>query len=295
MILNRLNFQIKNVYGETGISNSKYLTEAFRRNIFLEITDLLLEKTKNIRLFDDVLKKICEILELSFEETMTFYEQYTPVIEKNSRGLIVGRLGLVEFSNFRTADTQKKGNTSEKIIYNSYTKRIIEKITSCILHDESCLLVGDTGCGKTTIAQHVAEIFGKELHVYNLSQGSDSVDLIGGFKPVDMKIIIRKLLEKFLKLLSKIVNEKSNEALINYMKSLYQKKLFDELLKGMIKTFDTLKGKLEVCEDEDFKQKMLQKNQKLSNRVQNIFKNRDKIDTNLVFDFVEGNLIKAIK
>ena len=35
--------------------------------------------------------------------------------------------------------------------------------------DEPCLLVGDTGCGKTTMAQHCAEIFGKKLYVYNMN------------------------------------------------------------------------------------------------------------------------------
>lgn len=44
---------------------------------------------------------------------------------------------------------------------------------TCILNDEACLLVGDTGCGKTTLTQHCAQLLGKKLHIYNLSEGSD--------------------------------------------------------------------------------------------------------------------------
>ena len=76
---------------------------------------------------------------------------------------------------------------------------------------------------------------------------------------------------------------------------MYQKKSFDKLLKGIIELFPTLYKKIESMIDEDAKSKLQKKANKLSIRVQNIFKNRDKIDTNLVFDFVEGNLIKAIK
>jgi midasin (ATPase involved in ribosome maturation) len=32
----------------------------------------------------------------------------------------------------------------------------MEQIMTCIINDEACLLVGDTGCGKTTLTQHCA-------------------------------------------------------------------------------------------------------------------------------------------
>ena len=47
----------------------------------------------------------------------------------------------------------------------------MEKITSCLLFDEPCLLVGDTGSGKTTMSQHITQdIFNKKLHIYNMNQ-----------------------------------------------------------------------------------------------------------------------------
>ena len=71
------------------------------------------------------------------------------------------------------------------IVYNRYSSLILEKLITCIVHDEPCLLVGDTGCGKTTLTQHCAELFAKKLHIFNLSEGSDAQDLIGGFRPLN--------------------------------------------------------------------------------------------------------------
>jgi midasin len=51
--------------------------------------------------------------------------------------------------------------------------------------DEPVLLVGETGTGKTTAVQQLANMVGKKLHVLNMNQNTDSSDLLGGFKPVD--------------------------------------------------------------------------------------------------------------
>jgi len=107
------------------------------------------------------------------------------------------------------------------VIYNGYSSRILEKICACVLFDEPCLLVGDTGCGKTTLVQHCAQLFSKPLFVYNMNQDSDALDLIGGFKPMDIKFIIRKLLEKFLKLFERLASLKNNQQFLENLRKLY--------------------------------------------------------------------------
>ena len=295
-LLHRFWFQITNVYGETGLNSNTYTTEAFRKNLFLEILDCIFYKAKDIRSYDTLLIKMAEILQLPFEELMTYIENYSPEIELRGERLKLGRLGTVSSALFldKNADTQIQKSES-KLIYNAYTKRIIEKIAGCLIHGESCLLVGDTGCGKTTIAQHVAELFGKKLHVYNLSQGSDAIDLVGGYKPVDMKILIKKLLQKYLKNLSQVASEKSNKKFIENLQTLYSNKDFNKLLLCMIESFKMVKPKLQTKFEGEMREKMIKKWEKLETRVTNIYRNRDKIETSLVFDFMEGNLIKAIK
>ena len=71
------------------------------------------------------------------------------------------------------------------------------------------------GCGKTTLVQYLAqktgkfiEIFerkkqricfftGNRLHVVNLSQQSDAVDLLGGYKPFDPLLLLKQIYRDF--------------------------------------------------------------------------------------------------
>lgn len=72
------------------------------------------------------------------------------------------------------------------------------------------------------MAQHCAEIFQKTLHIYNMSQGSDAIDLIGGFKPIDVRVLLKKLLVKYVKFFGKIINIQSNKQYIENLKQLFQ-------------------------------------------------------------------------
>jgi len=60
------------------------------------------------------------------------------------------------------------------------------------------------------------------------------------------------------------------------------------LLKCLIQSFELMRNHKNYV---SFKKKV----DKLQQRVKNLYLNRDKIESNLAFHFVEGNLIKAIK
>ncbi|CAM9342029.1 unnamed protein product, partial [Hapterophycus canaliculatus] len=47
--------------------------------------------------------------------------------------------------------------------------------------------VGETGCGKTALVQRLAEGTGRDLVVQNLSLQTDGADLLGGFRPVELR------------------------------------------------------------------------------------------------------------
>lgn len=68
------------------------------------------------------------------------------------------------------------------------------------------------------MAQHCAEIFKKTLHIYNMSQGSDAIDLIGGFKPIDVRVLLKKLLIKYVKCFGKVANIVANKQYIDNLK-----------------------------------------------------------------------------
>lgn len=58
--------------------------------------------------------------------------------------------------------------------------QLLEQMAVCVKLNEPVLLVGETGCGKTSTVQVMAECLGKTLHVINMSQQSENADLIGG-------------------------------------------------------------------------------------------------------------------
>ena len=75
----------------------------------------------------------------------------------------------------------------------------MEEICIAFQMEEPVLLVGETGTGKTSSVQELARLQGKELHVFNMNQNTDASDLLGGFKPVDIKFLLRPVSELFLK------------------------------------------------------------------------------------------------
>lgn len=99
-------------------------------------------------------------------------------------------------------------------------------MTICLYFNEPCLLVGETGCGKTTLAQHLAEIFHKKLYIYNMSQNSDAVDLVGGYKPIEAQFYIKQILTEYVRMFGKVANLESNHKFLNSLQLLFRKAKF---------------------------------------------------------------------
>ena len=62
-------------------------------------------------------------------------------------------------------------------------QRLLSLIHKCWKNGEPVLLVGETGCGKTTACQVLAELGKKTLHIYNCHQHSETSDFIGSYRP----------------------------------------------------------------------------------------------------------------
>lgn len=70
-------------------------------------------------------------------------------------------------------------------------------VSRAITNSEPVLHVGETGVGKTTSVQFLAEKTGRKLKVVNMNQQSDSADLLGGFKPVSLSRSLHSFRELF--------------------------------------------------------------------------------------------------
>ena len=68
---------------------------------------------------------------------------------------------------------------------------LLDKIITSVEMNENVLLVGETGTGKTRIIQEISELDNQKLNVFNLSYSTDSVDIFGGFRPVNNEIFFK--------------------------------------------------------------------------------------------------------
>jgi midasin len=90
----------------------------------------------------------------------------------------------------------------------------MEAVAAAIHHREPLLLTGETGTGKTSLVQHLASRVGAKMVVVNLNQQTDSSDLLGGFKPVEVRQLAQELLEELMALLPRVTSKSKNSVFL---------------------------------------------------------------------------------
>ena len=80
-------------------------------------------------------------------------------------------------------------------------QRLFSLVTLALAHNEPVLLVGETGCGKTSVCEVIAQAFGQQLVGVNCHQNMETADLLGSQRPVrnrhERKMKIIALLNRF--------------------------------------------------------------------------------------------------
>ncbi|GAB7364306.1 hypothetical protein MBLNU230_g4851t1 [Neophaeotheca triangularis] len=88
--------------------------------------------------------------------------------------------------------------SSQGVVWTKAMRRLYVLVARAIENNEPVLLVGETGCGKTTVCQMLAEAFGKELNAVNAHQNTETGDLIGSQRPVRNRAAIEAELRKLV-------------------------------------------------------------------------------------------------
>ena len=89
--------------------------------------------------------------------------------------------------------------------------RLMGRLAASISLGEPILLTGETGTGKTSAVTHLAATLRKPLISLNLSQQTESSDILGGFKPIDARVPATKLYETFMRLFAATLSSKKNQ------------------------------------------------------------------------------------
>lgn len=70
------------------------------------------------------------------------------------------------------------------VIWTKAMRRLAVLVMTSMQNNEPLLLVGETGCGKTTVCQMIAKFFNKELIIVNAHQNTETGDLLGAQRPI---------------------------------------------------------------------------------------------------------------
>jgi midasin len=124
------------------------------------------------------------------------------------------RIGRARLSKHKSSRKQLLGRPFST---NDYTLRLLEKVAVAVDRQEPLLLVGETGTGKTTTIQYLADQLGRKLIAFNLSQQSESGDLLGGYKPVNVRSLVIPLKDEFDDLFDTTFSRKKNLRFLEMM------------------------------------------------------------------------------
>jgi midasin len=70
-----------------------------------------------------------------------------------------------------------------QVVWTSSMKKLFVLVYKATIHKEPVLLIGETGCGKTTVCQILATLLGHHLHIVNAHQNSETADFLGSQRP----------------------------------------------------------------------------------------------------------------
>ncbi|KAJ2745847.1 AAA ATPase midasin [Coemansia sp. BCRC 34301] len=171
--------------------------------VFQEAVDAFTMKEADYARWRSLIIRVGAVFGISRQRVDLFADQHSPTVATTGAVLKVGRATLSIDASAVSSDRMPFADTH-------HSRCLLERIAACVQLAEPTLLSGETGTGKTTVVQHLATLAGRPLAVFNLSQQSDSSDLLGGFRPVDISLIALRLREAFDALFTRTFSKDKN-------------------------------------------------------------------------------------
>jgi midasin len=293
------------------------ISDATKYEMFLEAADCFAGSLQTEESRRTVISAIAEEMHIDPQSVEHYLTAYIPRYDDNETQLTIGRVRLSKRNAGRVTKPAKK---PRPFANTTHAKRLLEQVGVAVNLSEPVLLVGETGIGKTTVVQQLADSLGYKLTAVNLSQQSEVGDLLGGFKPVNVRSLAIPLKDEFDDLFASTGISTTNpqnqiylERLGKYVaKSQWSRasklwregpKMFDEILSRLLKK-EATNGR-SITEQPTKRRKTESKLQsllQLKPRWERFAQNLDQFDIQLsggskgfAFTFVEGNIVKAAR
>ncbi|KAK4443930.1 hypothetical protein QBC34DRAFT_476083 [Podospora aff. communis PSN243] len=293
------------------------ITDTTRDRMFLEAVDCFVGNVHEMASRNALVAVIAKEMHLSPERVQHYLTSYVPDLEDTETKLTVGRASFVKPR--RTSRVQR---SKRPFATTTHAKKLLEQISVAVRHREPLLLVGETGIGKTTVIQQLADSLGHQLVAVNLSQQSESGDLLGGFKPISAQTLAMPIKEEFEELFEKTgVSADKNKEYLDRITKKFAKSKWKEVSKEWRKApkmFEAILSKLEGVQTQSVPQAenqdgqpakrrrmestKLQRLRELKTRWDTFSRSLDQFDRQIsagpggfAFAFVEGKIVRAAR
>ncbi|PWW78362.1 midasin [Tuber magnatum] len=304
--------RIHALYISAGVATShEPLSDGVFDEIFMEAVDCFAGslQTKEARTL--IVQRVASSMHIPSQRIDLFLEGgHIPGYSDSERMLVVGRAKLKKRIKELAGLKRRRGYAQARpFATTNHAARLLEQIGVAIRLAEPVLLVGETGTGKTTVVQQLADMMRFHLTVINLSQQTESGDLLGGFKPVDLKTLALPLKERFNDLFEKTFSLKRNKRFLDAMNKFWSRQqwnrvvtLWGEAVKMANQLFVT--PRVAESEDKPAKKRKLGDMDRpvlqaewinFANDLSTLEKHNSQLAKRFAFSFVEGSLVKAAR
>lgn len=234
---------------------------------------------------------------------------------RNANTVRVGRVSI-QSSQASKATIQKK---RLPFAQNAHTVHLMERIAAATAHREPVLLVGETGIGKTYSIQNLANVLGRTLQIFNMSQQSQIEDLVGSMRPISMRAKIIPLNDEFEVLFGDTFSETESQQFLDMLRKYISKTKWKKVLtlwKSALEKVRKLKSKVVYTEpgteeqDEERPAKRRKTGRSSPNvKANHLYEGWRQFEANIkeleplveeeigpmTFQFVAGKLVDAVK
>ncbi|KAL8689253.1 MAG: hypothetical protein Q9218_005036, partial [Villophora microphyllina] len=291
-------------------SASVPISETTNDSIFLEAVDCFAGDCPDGDIKDSIIDAIAQELHVSQERVSFCLVTRKAEYAINENSLRVGRTSLARKAVHSSRRSMKK-QVHSPFAATSKVLRHLESVATCVRMAEPCLLVGETGTGKTTIVQQLAESLNHRLVVVNLSQQSEAGDLLGGFKPVNMRALAIPMRDEFNDLFESTFSQKKNERYVEHVTKAIAKTrwsraltLWREATKMVDPSFQSQQKGLQGFAAGPVKKRRIDSPrlqalrprwERFADQLDTFQKHLESGSKGFAFSFVEGNIVKAAR
>ncbi len=196
------------------------------------------------------------------------------------------------------ANSVRPGSAPRSFVLTRHALRTLEKVAVALCLNEPVLCVGETGVGKTAAIQHLADLMGQELVVVNLNQQSDSSDLLGSFRPLEMRVLCLPLKRQFDSLFARSFSQSANQQFLDQVEKAFTSHDWKRFL-ALLRQAEKLNASSVSAATASKKRKVSDSVQaewnELSAHVARLEVQQQRLKQSFAFAFVEGSLVNALR